>query len=97
MVLRFLIEWVDFDSENLVSWFILVWEYFLVTLAALGSQARIHIFKALISVYLSVCLSDHNSVTPRLILIGEPVIPTEMFLAWFYDSKLSGSTLMAKI
>ena len=61
----------------------------------------IYIYKVVISVCLSVCLSDHKSVTPEpilpQILIGEHGRPTRMVLAWFRDFNLSGSTLIAKV
>ena len=61
----------------------------------LPTRLYIYIYKVVIS----VCLwSDHNWETygtdlPQ-ILIGELWRPSVMFLAWFWDSKLSWSTLI---
>ena len=49
-----------------------------------------YIFKVVIS----VCLSDYNSGTPGT--IGDLGRTMEMLLVWFRDSKLSGSTFIAK-
>ena len=44
----------------------------------------LYIYKVVISVCLFACLSDLER-------------PTGMFIAWFEDSKLGGTTLIAKI
>ena len=54
---------------------------------------RIYIYKVVIFVY-PIITQEPN--LPQL-LIGKLGRPTGMFLSWFLDSKLSGSTLIAKI
>ena len=76
------VRWINsINSESKKNFCQSIMRYFIIKFQPLFS----YIYKVVISVFLSVCLSDHNSGTPGRIL------------SWFWDNNLRGSTFFSNI